>query len=519
MSVFEFNRKKLHHLAEEAGFGSENDMTGAERLLLKCVALGAWGDCDRDRLDEEQKIIRSKLFEWLLICPTLRTLLHPKGVQIIGATFEQELDLEDAWIDVPLWLYDCTFKCDIILRRARTRTLALQRCKIQSFAADGINVKGSVLLSEAEAEGEVRLVGAKIGGSLTCNGSKFRHAGNKALAADRIEVIGSVFLRRDFEAQGCVSLNNSRIKGALHVYDSSLRNEKGGGQLEAVALDLRGAVIEGLLWFVDPEEHSLPTKITGRVMLRHASVGQLIDSPEVWKPTDGRGPVPAALDGFTYDSLGLADGAIEVDFRKEWLERGIECSDTFAPQPYTQLAKVFREAGYEDRAKKILIARGWQRLDRMRGKLGFWNPKLSWLHGMLLGFGYRIRVPLLGLIVLAALGTWRFNIGWQDEQFNPAVPFIYNSFKKTGGWGVSVGEEQRWPHPYNEKFAEELKEYPKFQPFIYSLDTLLPIVNLHQEDFWMPTGYYRWYMWFHIGAGWFFTTMAVVGFTGLVRKE
>ena len=79
--------------------------------------------------------------------------------------------------------------------------------------------------------------------------------------------------------------------------------------------------------------------------------------------------------------------------------------------------------------------------------------------------------------------------------------------------------------------------YPKFQPFIYSLDTFLPVVDLGQKGYWTPnanSGFeakfplidskFTWgsalraYLWVHILLGWFFTTLWVAGLTGLVRK-
>src|SRR5262249_53475832 len=57
--------------------------------------------------------------------------------------------------------------------------------------------------------------------------------------------------------------------------------------------------------------------------------------------------------------------------------------------------------------------------------------------------------------------------------------------------------------------------YPCFSPFVYSLDTFLPIVELHQKKYWLPDAtkqngrIYRWYLWFHIFVGYFLTTLMV----------
>jgi len=65
---------------------------------------------------------------------------------------------------------------------------------------------------------------------------------------------------------------------------------------------------------------------------------------------------------------------------------------------------------------------------------------------------------------------------------------------------------------------------PFYAP-VYSLDTLLPIIDFHQESAWVPQdgrviGYwFPVYFWFHIAMGWLLTTLGVIGFTGLVRNE
>ena len=78
-------------------------------------------------------------------------------------------------------------------------------------------------------------------------------------------------------------------------------------------------------------------------------------------------------------------------------------------------------------------------------------------------------------------------------------------------------------------------EYQTFNAFIYSLDAFIPIVNLHQQNYWLPDTnkgrilkilgiQTRWgsllriYLWVHICLGWIITSLWVAGLTGLVRR-
>jgi len=66
---------------------------------------------------------------------------------------------------------------------------------------------------------------------------------------------------------------------------------------------------------------------------------------------------------------------------------------------------------------------------------------------------------------------------------------------------------------------------PKFSPPIYVLDSLLPIVNLHQRDFWLPNAARSWgwlyldFVLFAAVAGWTLATAVVAALTGLIHKD
>ena len=76
-------------------------------------------------------------------------------------------------------------------------------------------------------------------------------------------------------------------------------------------------------------------------------------------------------------------------------------------------------------------------------------------------------------------------------------------------------------------------QYPRFDPIVYSVDAFVPIINLHQETYWLPDanadtrrGYavhwgdlLRWYHWVHISLGWLLSFLFVAGLSGLVRKD
>ena len=222
--------------------------------------------------------------------------------------------------------------------------------------------------------------------------------------------------------------------------------------------------------------------------LSHLRVGQLEDDDQSW-PAKGM----LVLDGFQYDAI--ANVPLDTRKRKGWLKSHLEylkrqTPDEFTLQPHRQLADILRKSGYEDNARDVLIDMHIAR--REQGGFSKFGWLWSWILQGTLGFGYRSHRTLLWGLGLVILGAALFNTAYRAGSLVPPKPDAQN---------VS-----------------------KFSAIGYSLDSFLPIINLHQEELWVPTGagragWIQYYYWFHICLGWALITLGVAGFTGLVRKE
>jgi hypothetical protein len=306
------------------------------------------------------------------------------------------------------------------------------------------------------AEGKVDLTGAHINGSLDCSGATIRNAGDVAVAADRLTV-GQDVLCQDLTADGEVRLLGAHIGLLLDFTGASLANPRGR------ALFLRDFQGRGL-------GLRTATSPNGTVNLTHARVGVLLDSEHTWPDT-------LALTGLTYETL-LAEPEVNVHGRLRWLER--DPSD-YPPQPYEQLAASYRAAGREEDARRVAIAK--QR--RRRKGLHLPGKLWSWLADGLVGYGYRTWRAGLWLLGLLAVGTWVFAAAY-PHAMTPTKPPA---------------------------------ELPTFQPMIYALDTLVPIVDLRQQDAWTPHGVAQWWAWTSILAGWLLATAVAAGVTGYLHRD
>jgi hypothetical protein len=176
----------------------------------------------------------------------------------------------------------------------------------------------------------------------------------------------------------------------------------------------------------------------------------------------------------------------DLSLQLNWLGRA-----DFASQPYEELARVLRHHGYARNAVKLLIAGEKRRLKDQT--IGIPAQAWGWLLRLTVGFGYR---PGQALVWLA--GFWF--VGWWV-------------FANAGSCQLML----RAP-----KSASDSTELGTVEAAIYSLDTLLPIVNLGLRDVWYVSkgSPFVWAYWrIHVLAGWLFSTLAVLGLTGLVRRR
>jgi hypothetical protein len=269
--------------------------------------------------------------------------------------------------------------------------------------ADSMRVDQSVFLRhEFEAvglghNGAVHLSGARIGGQLDLSKATLRNATGPALDADRLHVDNGVYFRHGFEAVGAgaggaIRLLGARIGVQLEFSDAKIRNESG----PALAADR--AQIDGSVFIRDGLEATgagtdgavrLPgVRVNGRLRLVAAGMTNISDPH-----------ARLLLDGLTYDGVPVG---LSVD---EWVALLRQDTPAYAAQPYQQLATAHRTAGNDREWRKILMAQ--RRHQIQAKALTGWSARIwAKLTGVTLGYGYQPWRALIGLlVVLAAAGS------------------------------------------------------------------------------------------------------------------
>ena len=144
----------------------------------------------------------------------------------------------------------------------------------------------------------------------------------------------------------------------------------------------------------------------------------------------------------------------------------------------------------------------------------------DWLLSALIAYGHR---PLRALGWLAGMwlfGAVLFGVVHGDGGFKPNNAVILG---KPAWFECAAGGDRRGDHPSTLACYQSQPEaagYPSFNAALYSIDTLVPVVDLEVQDYWVPdervSPAARTYLWVHIGMGWFLALLAVAGVSGLI---
>jgi hypothetical protein len=426
-----------------------------------------------------------------------------------------------------------------------------------SLGCDRIRVNGCIWLSKPDHgstfKGEVGLAGAFVGSNLECDSSTFENPGRTAIRADRIMVVGGVFLRKQFSSKGAVRLLNAQMgvldcsEGTFEGYDETSQGDDkaalcaecatisgyakfdraiircGTIQLRAVtagdmtfretevtSVDLRYATIRRELLLkkiVNPQN--------SRWNLRNASADSVDDDGKSW-PNPGN----LLLDGFTYKRFGSVASDYQDDSatcptdlkaRLNWLKR-----DTFNPPwAYNELASAYSRAGETLNSREthfhlevLLHRRQIKEARCVAMKVAAWAWS-QWLR-VTIGYGYRLRRSLYLLVLLCALGWIVSYWGYYNKVIVPTDNAAYMYSVQNGCVPNS---------------------YPRFSATKFTIEQSLQVINLGISSSWsadgvpqnlehqrFATGIRIWFLVQRV-FGWLLSIFFIAGITGLAKSD
>ena len=492
-----------------ADFG---ELKKAEQELLGCCQSGDIAVIGENRPTEKtaENEIRAAFLRWLIL--TKEVNIDPSGIQFNGAYVSGIINLENCHCSSVLTFCHSIFEETLCLRNATTKAIYIDNSLFkQKIEADGLICQGNLHLRNGfSAEDDVSFIGAKIEGNFDCQKGSL-----KTLSCDGIVVHGNVVLCDGFIAEGEVRFLNAKVESGFDCSNATfkaLNNEED-------ALNCDGMDIGGSIFL--RENCKI---LSGIVHFSNMTVNSLVDDENFWKQETLK---KVYMDGFKYRHI---HGSPSASFR---LNNMLSKMPEFKPQPYKQLAKVLRDMGHDRDADEVMIALRDKQLEESRE---------SWLYIVFRyifkwtsAYGYR---PMRILKIMASIWLIFGCIYWYGANiavFAPSNPLIFQKQDYNCTIDKNGTKWLAFPKDYNATnnwYEASPPEYTTFQPFWYSLDIILPVVDLKMEKDWgvvisSPDGsffttfnyFIRFLTWSENIIGWILSLLLVAILSGLAKNE
>lgn len=551
----------------------------AEQLLLDACKAGrpaTIGDGKRPTKKEQNtNEIRAEFLRSLIL--TERESIDQKGIQFHGAYVSGSFDFDSCETNLPFWFLDSFFQTKIILSGSRIKHLSLNGSAIVGLNANRAKIEDGVWMRNSfVSNGEINFSSATIKNNFSIENALLNNTDGIALNCDKIKVGGGIFLRNGFKAIGEVKLLWGEIGSSLDCVGGFFKASKNGIALNCHGLKVNGSVFlsrhratnkfsvfkaNGMVDFLsssiavnftcdfgifnNPNKVALncdkmsvgggfftrKTKISGVLNLTVANLGILSDNRKFWNQIYLKHII---LNGCTYTHID--GGSHNVKDRKQWLTK----MPKFEPQPYKQLAKVLRDMGHISDANEIMIEYHDKRSKEFKSGL---KKSFFWFYRSFSDYGYspsKVVKWMFWVWLVCSIVYWHAANTGVFAPSNPIVfqnvGYAYNCSPKEVGFRDIIYKEENGSKNW---YYSSLKgEYTTFQPFLYSLDVILPVVDLYMEKDWgvyIPTssGYFDWLnpstitfnhivrliVWLEILFGWALSLILVAILSGLAKNE
>jgi hypothetical protein len=346
--------------------------------------------------------------------------------------------------------------------------------------------------------GRFSFVGAHIASGLDLSGARIdAGTGERSLAGDGAVIDGQLALSQ-LRARGELSLRSVRIGRAVLMIGAELKNEGdiacrlSGAEIAGDMIALRTSVVGGIRMTggkiagrLNLEQVRIVNDAGPAISARALQAGQLSLAPaepikgmvdlshariEVYRDDPGSWPAELSIDGMTYQAL---EPRLPARDRLRWLAR-----DPGGPQsqPYEHLAAHYVQIGQPEQARTVWYVREREQRREAAPLAKLWGV----VQDVMLGYGYRPWRALAWLALLLIIGSVTF------AAHHPPV--------------AQAGTA------------------PHFNPVIYTLDLLLPLVDLGQKHAFNPNGAAQWLSYALIASGWVLVTTVAAAAARVLRR-
>jgi len=473
-----------------------------------------------------ERSVRARIVAWLLLDGPPALSGRVSSLKLTGVQITDVLDLAGGTVVPYVELKGCRFEKEILLPEARFTTVRLVDCSVPRLEAARVHTEGDLHLPRCRFHNGVRLTDAHIGTDLLLNQAVvYRDRRGRSLTGDGMTV-GQDLQAEMLESHGELSLRSATIGVSLSLRGAQLTNRYSSLALNAPQLTVertlymtpaglgnplqtsgttpaRGTRVQRFeceggirlddgrfgdavdlerarFVFDDEQELSLRRVQTpelrflgerperGKVVLSGARVTNLVDHADGWP-----GPGNIHMGGFSYENL-VPQGRFPLARRLEWVAAS---TAEYNPEPYERLATVLRNSGEDEDAREVLLAKQRRRRETLPLAAKLWGYAQDWT----VAYGYR---PGRAAVWMALL--------WAAT----SVAFAHAGHPPVNPDG-----------------------HPRWNPSLFALDLLLPVIDLGQVGQWQLRGGWQWLAAVVILLGWILATTVAAGATRLLRRS
>ncbi|MFJ3230320.1 oxidoreductase [Streptomyces sp. NPDC086787] len=507
--------------AAEAGMwqafrnGSVYDLSSGDSVVDDPHGGHPWGP---------ERTVRARMVAWLLLDGPPALAGRVASLKLTGVRITGVLDVAGGTVTPYLELRDCRFDQQVLLPEAHCTTVRFVNCSMPRLEAARLHTEGDLHLPRCRFHNGVRLSDAHIGTDLLLNQAiAYRDRSGRSIAADGMTV-GQDLQAELLESNGELSLRGVQVGGSLSLRGARLLNPYTRLALNAPQLTVgrtlyltpagvgsplligttpaRGTRIQRFecqggvrlddgrfgdavdmerAWFAFTEDHELSLRRVqtpelrflgdqpqrGKVVLSGARTGTLVDRAGSWP-----GPGSLHMGGFAYENL-VPRGPFPLARRLDWVAAA---TAEYNPEPYERLAAVLRAAGEDEDAREVLLAKQRRRRETLPLGAKLWG----YAQDLTVAYGYRPGRAAVWMAVLWAAGTLVF----AHADHPPMNP----------------------------------DGHPAWSPALFTLDLLLPVIDLDQVGQWQLGGAWQWLSAAMILLGWILATTVAAGATRLLRR-
>ena len=229
------------------------ELNATEEWVVTQTRAGEIADLSKQFPEKDKRKLSAHFLEELLTGALPGIKLHRHGVRIIGATFDEPVDLENAQIPCEVWLEHCQFNASANFTGASfAGTISFENSAFKTDAGFNSIKAGRAVFNDAVFEGPVDFVSADVASNFEANGAKFQNKEKEASFSGM--KVGGYASFKSAVFEGPADFGSADIAGNLQAQGAKFQNKEEMASFSSMKVggdvSFNDAVFEGPVRFI-----------------------------------------------------------------------------------------------------------------------------------------------------------------------------------------------------------------------------------------------------------------------------